>query len=103
MIIKLIKAWKASLDKKRDLITSLAEVQSEIEDYKGDISTMLRKKKTAMHANNYYYHGHFVDKLTTIGQFKEEVSRVTLKPFSWMYGPEKEKTYPVSLVTPTHN
>ncbi|KIM64226.1 hypothetical protein SCLCIDRAFT_23582 [Scleroderma citrinum Foug A] len=103
MIIKLIKAWKASLDKKRDLITSLAEVQSEIEDYKGDISTMLKKKKTAMHANNYYYHGHFVDKLTTIGQFKEEVSRVTLKPFSWTYGPEKEKTYAVSLVTPMHN
>ena len=84
------------------MITSLAEVQSEIEDYEGDISTVLRKKKTAMHTNNYYYRRHFVDKLTTIGQFKEEVSRVTLKPFSWTYGPEKEKT-PVSLVTPTHN
>ena len=64
---------------------------------------MLGKKKTTMYANNYYYRNHFVDKSMAIRQFKEEVSWITLKPFSWTYGPEKDTTYPVSIVTSMHD
>ena len=102
-LIKLVKAWKASLDQKRDLITQLAEVQSEIEDCEGNISAMLGKKKTEMYAANYYYHEHFVDKSTAIRQFKDEVSRISFKPFNWTYSPEKKGTLPVSLITSVHD
>jgi len=49
------------------LITLLVEVQSEIKDCEGNVSTVLGKKKTAMYANSYYYREHFVDKSTAIG------------------------------------
>ena len=56
-----------------------------------------------MYSDNYYYHEHFVNKSMAIGQFKDEVSWIIFKPFNWMYGPEKEGTFPVSLVTSVHD
>ena len=82
-LLRLVQAWKVSLDKKRDLITSLAKAQKEIEDCEGSISAMLGEKKTAMYHNDYYYRDHFIDNFTAIGKFKEEVSQITFKPFSW--------------------
>ena len=60
-------------------------------------------KKTVMYTDNYYYYEHFVDKSMAIRQFKDEVSQIILKPFRWLYGPEKEGTFPVSLVTSVHD
>jgi hypothetical protein len=88
-LLKIVKTWKASLDKKRDLITSLAEVQGEIEDCEGSISIVLGEKKTTMYHNDYYYREDFVDDSTAIGKFKDDVSRITFKPFSWTYGRKK--------------
>lgn len=90
-LLELAKALKASLDKKRELITSLAEVQSVIEDCEGNVSAVLGEKKTAiyMYHNDYYYCEHFADGSTAVGKFKEEVSRITFAPFSWTYGPNK--------------
>ena len=56
-----------------------------------------------MYTDNNYYHEHFVNKSTAIGQFKDEVSWIIFKPFNWMYGPEKEGTFLVSLVTSVHD
>jgi len=86
---KLFKAWKASLDKKRDLVTSLAKVQSELEDYEGDISALLGGKRITLYHNAYYYRDCFVDTSTTVGKYKDDVSRIQAKPFSWVYGREK--------------
>ena len=44
---------------------------------------MLGEKKTATYHDDYYYHDHFIDNFTAIGKFKEEVSQITFKPFSW--------------------
>jgi len=89
LVKKLFKAWKASLDKKRDSVTSLAKVQIELEDYEGDISALLGRKRIALYHNAYYYRDCFVDTSTTVGKYKDDVSQIQAKPFSWMYGREK--------------
>ncbi|KIM55614.1 hypothetical protein SCLCIDRAFT_134353, partial [Scleroderma citrinum Foug A] len=81
---KLFKAWKASLDKKRDLVTSLVKVQSELEDYEGDISALLGGKRIALYHNAYYYRDCFVDTSTTVGKYKDDMSQIQAKPFSWV-------------------
>ena len=79
---KLFKAWKASLDKKRDLVTSLAKVQSELEDFEGDISALLGGKRIALYHNAYYYWDCFVDTSMTVGKYRDDVSQIQAKPFS---------------------
>ena len=86
-ILELIRAWKAFLDKKRDLIFSLAEVQSDIENVEGDISALLGEQKIAMYHKDYYYRGDFVDESTAIGMFMKEASQITVKAHSWPYRP----------------
>ena len=81
---KLFKAWKASLDKKRDLVTSLVKVQSELEDYEGDIFALLGGKRIALYHNAYYYWDCFVDTSTTVGKYKDDMSQIQAKPFSWV-------------------
>ena len=85
----LFKAWKASLDKKRDLVTSLVKVQIELEDYEGDISALLGRKRITLYHNTYYYQDCFLDTSTTVGKYKDDVSQIQAKPFSWVYGQEK--------------
>ena len=88
-LLRLVKAWKAALNKKRDSITSLVEAQREIEDCEGCISAVLGEKKTTMYHNDYYYCEDFIDDFTAVGKFKQEVSWITFKPFSWTCGQKK--------------
>ncbi|KAF9239334.1 hypothetical protein BU15DRAFT_62083 [Melanogaster broomeanus] len=81
----LAKAWKASLDKKRDLIISLAEVQSDIEHYEGDISALLGERKTTIYQDAYYYREDFVDEFTAAGKFMKEMSQITLRTRSGLF------------------
>ena len=83
---KLFKAWKASLDKKRDLVTSLAKVQSELEDYEGDISALLGRKRITLYHNAYYYWDCFMDTSTTCGKYKDDVSLILSSPGLLRYG-----------------
>ena len=80
-VLKLIKDWKASLDRKRDLVASLVEVQSELEDYEGDLSAVLGEKRIATYRNAYYSRGHFVDGSTAVGKYRGNISRINLKMF----------------------
>ena len=80
-VLKLIKDWKASLDRKRDLVASLVEVQSELEDYEGDLSAVLGEKRIAKYRNAYYSQGHFVDSSTAVGKYRGNISRINLKMF----------------------
>ncbi|KIM51947.1 hypothetical protein SCLCIDRAFT_142241 [Scleroderma citrinum Foug A] len=84
-----VKAWKAALDKKRELVASLAKVQSEIEDSEGSIVAVLGEQKTAVYRNDYYFHGCFADESTITGEYKKEVSQITRKPFSWKFDRKK--------------
>ena len=80
-----VKAWKAALDKKGELVTSLAKVQSEIEDSEGSIAAVLGEQKSAVYRNDYYFHGCFADESTITREYKKEVSQITRKPFSWKF------------------
>ena len=80
-VLKLIKDWKASLDRKRDLVTSLVEVQNQLEDYEGDLSILLDEKRIGTYRNAYYSWGHFVDCSTAVGRYRDNISRINLKMF----------------------
>ena len=85
-VLKLIKDWKASLDRKRDLVASLVEVQSKLEDYEGDLSALLGEKRIAMYHNAYYSWEHFMDGSTAVGKYRDDISQITLKVFGCIYG-----------------
>ena len=46
---------------------------------------MIGDEKMTLYHNAYYYHEQFATNSTADGRFKEVVSRLTFKPFSWPY------------------
>ena len=88
-ILERIQTWKACLDRKRDLVTLLAEVQGEPEDCEGDLHAVLGEKKITIYRDAYYYQENFVDDSTDIAKFKKDVSVINFKPFGHIYGWKK--------------
>ena len=64
------------------MITSLAKIQSEIEDFEGSILAVLGEQRTSMYHDTYYFRGQCTDELTTTEEYEKAVSQITRKPFS---------------------